>query len=702
MLVKNMHRFNHLWIFLAWLACSIQTAACASHSTEFVRALPLHPDVAWFRQLHEQGMQLRHQFNDVQDASRQDPRVSSEIRREYVSLQAGLSHLVETHRLEMLNGQRESGGRRTLLHTSLAAMAGSELLANFHAFAAVRNVWPDVFAGWNHTHPLDALQEVNPDAGSTHDQGQQQRRLFRTALHSLRQLQSELESLWVESDQDIRALYPIEVEEGLRHAEQQLALLLAGMGEEDLGRDLRALQALIEQSTEARQHWSNIASALEAGIADEGGIIRGDMHVRIHTVEETYLRLRRDLYHLTFKHLPKLSRQGIPYQNAFRLRAISLALLSAMTLYDNAECLRSHFVVIPGMRPLLNQEDPARQIPSAFWDQVEREFARPEYRAYVDAGLTALQQELSRAGKAGVAGDPFLTEVLHQAARSTAWEERKQAEAKMSMMHVFDHHRKRIHQFEASLFPFITFNLSKVFGNVVGLVEFRKGKLFENTEWTRFVRTQLQPGDLLLERTPFRLTDLFIPGHFGHVALYVGTEDELRAMDLLDHPLVASHIQEIRAGRTIVEALRDGTQINTVDHFLNVDDLAILRPKPDAIDRQDVMRAITLAFSHIGKTYDFGFDANTWDRITCSELAFDTYVNVQWPFGKVGNAYTIAPDDVASLAGSHPSQPFELVTFIHNGQVLHDRPSGVLSEESYAQVLDRRKKPTEYGAWVRE
>jgi hypothetical protein len=221
-------------------------------------------------------------------------------------------------------------------------------------------------------------------------------------------------------------------------------------------------------------------------------------------------------------------------------------------------------------------------------------------------------------------------------------------------------------------------------------------------EWTRFVRARLQPGDLLVERTPFRLTDVFIPGHFGHVALYVGTEDELRAMDLLDHPLVASHIQEIRAGRTIVEALRDGTQINTVDHFLNVDDQAILRPKPDAIDRQDVMRAITLAFSHIGKTYDFGFDTNTWDRITCSELAFDTYVNVRWPFGKVGNAYTIAPDDVAALAGSHPSQPFELVTFIHDGQVLHDRPSGVLSEESYAQVLDRRKKLTEYGAWVRE
>ncbi|MGQ0666559.1 MAG: YiiX/YebB-like N1pC/P60 family cysteine hydrolase [Nitrospiraceae bacterium] len=702
MLVQNMHRLNRLWVFLAWLACSVQTAVAAPHSIEFVRTPPLHPDAARFRQLHEQGVQLRHQFNDVHDASRQGPKVTDELRMEYASLQAGLSNLVRTHRLAMLTAQGESGGPPPLLHSSLVVMASSELLANFHTLAAVRNAWPDVSAGWNHRNPLTALQEVGPAAVSTQDEAQQRRRLFKTALHSLRQIQSELESRWVEHDQDIRALYPIGVEEGLRHAEQQLALLLAGMGEEDLGQDLQALQALIEQSTQARQRWANIAAALEADIIDEGGIIRGGSHVRIHTVEETYLGLRRDLHRLAFKHLPKLSRQDIPYQNAFRLRAIGLSLLAAKTLSDNADCLRSHFVVIPGIRSLLNQGDPARQIPSAFWDQVEREFARPGHRVFVNAGLTTIQEALSRAEKAGVAGDRFLIEVLHQAASSTDWGERQQADALTRGVRVFNHYRNRLHQFEASLFPSITFNLSKLFGNVIGLVEFRKGKLFGNMEWTQFVRARLQPGDLLLERTPFRLTDAFIPGQFGHVALYVGTEDELRAMGLLDHPLVVSHIQKIRAGRTIVEALRDGTQINTVEHFLNVDDLAILRPKSEAIDQEDVKRAITLAFSHIGKTYDFGFDTSTWDRITCSELAFDTYVNVRWPFGKLGNAFTITPDDVASMAGSHPSQPFELVTVIHDGQVVHDQPSGLLSKESYAQVLGERKKPTGYGAWVRE
>jgi len=702
MLVRNLHRLNHLWIFLAWVACSIHTALAASHATEVVSRSALHPDVVRFSQLHEEGVQLRYQFNDVHDASREGPTVTGEFRIEYLSLQAELSNLVKAHRLGMFTGQGESGEPGTLVDTSLVVMATSELLANFHTVAAMRNVWPDRFKGWIHAHPLDALQGASPDAVDAHDPGQQQRRLFRTALFSLRQEQSELESHWVERDQEIHALYPIGVEKGLRDAEQQLALLLAGMGEENLGQDLRALQALIQQSAEARQRWANIAAALEADLTDEGGIIRGDNHILIHSVQETYLHLRRDLYRLAYKHLPKLSRRDIPYQNAFRLRAIGLALLSATTLYDNADCLRSHFVAIPRIRQLLNQRDPARQIPSAFWDQVEREFVRPEYRAFVGAGLTAIQQELSRAEKAGIAGDPYLIEVLHHGEKWTASRERKPTQAMTRGMRMFEHYRNRVHQFEASLLPTITFNLSKVFGNIVGLVEFRKGKLVGKQEWTRFVQARLQPGDLLLERTPFRLTDVFIPGHFGHVALYVGTEEEIRAMDLLDHPLVVSRIEEIRAGRTIVEALRDGTQINTVEHFLNVDDLAILRPKADAIDREDVKRAITLAFSHIGKTYDFGFDTSTWDRITCSELAFDTYVNVRWPFDKVGNTYSIKPDDIASMAGSNPSQPFELVAFIRDGRVMHDQASGVLSEESYTQVLARLKKPAEEVTWAKE
>jgi hypothetical protein len=74
----------------------------------------------------------------------------------------------------------------------------------------------------------------------------------------------------------------------------------------------------------------------------------------------------------------------------------------------------------------------------------------------------------------------------------------------------------------------------------------------------------------------------------------------------------------------------------------------------------------------------------------CSELAFQTYVDVRWWMGRMLTSYTIAPDDVALFAGADPSRPFELVTFIHHGRVVHDRATGQLGEGRYPELLGRK------------
>jgi hypothetical protein len=150
------------------------------------------------------------------------------------------------------------------------------------------------------------------------------------------------------------------------------------------------------------------------------------------------------------------------------------------------------------------------------------------------------------------------------------------------------------------------------------------------------------------------------------------------------------HLSHVREGRTIIEALRDGTRISTITEFLNVDDVAILRPKPSHVPSDEVRRAILLGFSHVGKRYDFDFDNNTWDAIVCSELAFQTYVNVRWHVGRALGSYTIAPDDVAIAAGSGSERPFELIAFVHDGRVVHDVAIEVDGEELYARLLAPR------------
>jgi len=205
---------------------------------------------------------------------------------------------------------------------------------------------------------------------------------------------------------------------------------------------------------------------------------------------------------------------------------------------------------------------------------------------------------------------------------------------------------------------------SLFFGNTVGLVETRKGKLFGQPKIAQQVQASLEAGDILLEKTPFRLTDSFIPGHWGHAAVWIGTEAELVEMGLWDHPVVRPHQDAIRAGRGIVEALRSGVEMNDVPHFMNIDDLAILRRTNQA---EDARREVVLqSLRQVGKEYDFNFDAETTDRVFCSKLVYFAYGDIDWPTSRMLGRYTVSPDDIArrSIEGG----PLSIALLYHDGE----------------------------------
>ncbi|MGC4073730.1 MAG: YiiX/YebB-like N1pC/P60 family cysteine hydrolase [Nibricoccus sp.] len=207
-------------------------------------------------------------------------------------------------------------------------------------------------------------------------------------------------------------------------------------------------------------------------------------------------------------------------------------------------------------------------------------------------------------------------------------------------------------------------------GNTVGLVETRKGFLTELPPDRRAViASRIRPLDVLLEKTPFRLTDASIPGHYGHVAIWVGTEAELRELDLWENPLVRPHHDAIRNGARIVEALRPGVQINTLDHFLNIDDLLVLRRRELTLEQ--TRAALLRTFAQIGKEYDFNFDVESDKRIVCSELAFVVFASDTWPTSRVLGRASISPDQVAVKA--RPGGPFETILMYHDGVEITDQ-----------------------------
>lgn len=218
--------------------------------------------------------------------------------------------------------------------------------------------------------------------------------------------------------------------------------------------------------------------------------------------------------------------------------------------------------------------------------------------------------------------------------------------------------------------------LSQIFGNSAGTVQTRDGKLkhlAQDPASMNALKSKLRPLDILLEKTPMRLTDKFIPGFYGHVAIWLGTPQELdkyhvqylgKSIPLLDHPDVLPHLEKFSQGQLIVEALRlPGVTVNTLEHFMDIDDLVVLEAPPMSEDKK--AEHLLKAIQQIGKAYDFNFDVETDREIVCSELAYVVYTDITWPTSVSMGRFTINPDQVAWKAVDSCFNP---VLMYHDGK----------------------------------
>jgi hypothetical protein len=129
--------------------------------------------------------------------------------------------------------------------------------------------------------------------------------------------------------------------------------------------------------------------------------------------------------------------------------------------------------------------------------------------------------------------------------------------------------------------------------------------------------------------------------------------------------IVEKYLVDVELGHKIVEALRPGVQINTMEHFLNIDDLAVMRFE-DLSDSQK-KRFLINTFKQIGKEYDFNFDVDTQDKIVCSEIAYIAFDDIEWETEKKVGRFTISPDNVANKIKSKQYN-ISIPVLIHKGK----------------------------------
>lgn len=162
------------------------------------------------------------------------------------------------------------------------------------------------------------------------------------------------------------------------------------------------------------------------------------------------------------------------------------------------------------------------------------------------------------------------------------------------------------------------------------------------------LRLKLQPGDVMLTRREWYLSNVGLPGFWPHAALYVGTATERRHFfadaDVVAwvkaRGIVGGDFERLIAVRStaaysrslkpdeqghlprVIEAMSEGVTFTTLEHSADADSLVVLRPMLPKLEKAV---AILRAFHYAGRPYDFNFDFATDAELVCTELVFKAY-----------------------------------------------------------------------------
>lgn len=158
---------------------------------------------------------------------------------------------------------------------------------------------------------------------------------------------------------------------------------------------------------------------------------------------------------------------------------------------------------------------------------------------------------------------------------------------------------------------------------------------------------EMEPGDFMLQRRDWYLSNIGLPGFWPHAALYIGTPEERRSY--FDDPEVREWVK--KAGEPsgdfetllatrypeayewtkksdhghpyrVLEAISEGVTFTTLEHSAEADSLAVLRPKRT---KKEKAAALFRAFYYAGRPYDFNFDFDTDASLVCTELVCKAY-----------------------------------------------------------------------------
>lgn len=189
--------------------------------------------------------------------------------------------------------------------------------------------------------------------------------------------------------------------------------------------------------------------------------------------------------------------------------------------------------------------------------------------------------------------------------------------------------------------------VSPVFGRMVALVRWRIGHIGRHPEAKQAILAELRPLDIVLVSNKQRLSGHTIPGLFGHAAVYLGSEQQLRSAGLWV-AVGPKEREAISRGMVFLEADNKGVHLSLARTALETDRVLVLRPALDG--RQRRTTALKHFLAALGTPFDFHFDLDTPECVFCTELIHRVLPELGLKSHRVYDRNLIFPDEVARAA----------------------------------------------------
>lgn len=225
---------------------------------------------------------------------------------------------------------------------------------------------------------------------------------------------------------------------------------------------------------------------------------------------------------------------------------------------------------------------------------------------------------------------------------------------------------------------------------------YRPGRSLISQAQIKQLQPRLLPGDVLLERREWYISNIGLPGFWSHAALYLGTPEERR--DFFTDPGTQTWVKQQgeRTGELeallrglypkqyeqslkpqeqdhavrVIEAISEGVSFTALEHSADCDSLAVLRPK---LSKAEKAQALLRAFHFAGRPYDFNFDFATDSELVCTELVYKAYEpaagfrGLTFPLVEMLGRKVTPANEIAKqfdVQCRTPEQQFDLVMFL--------------------------------------